>query len=113
MLQARRAAEKARALHEIEMQQKRAERKANRTARTARNVLGQARRAAKCASKRIMADVLARQTAGLVTVGRDQIAAELLDLAREIANLGRELSACSSDLLSAVDVLPASSRPRR
>jgi len=113
LLQARRAAEKARALHEIEMQQKRAERKANRTARTARNVLGQARRAAKCASKRIMADVLARQTAGLVTVGRDQIAAELLDLAREIANLGRELSACSSDLLSAVDVLPASSRPRR
>ena len=101
MLLARRGAERARAL-ELE----RPEWKAGRTVRIARNVLGKVRRAAKSVSKRIKADVSARREAGLAPVKRDQVAAQLrdalLDLAREAADIGRELATCSSDIPRAV-----------
>jgi hypothetical protein len=95
LLLAGRGAEKARVLHEAKMEQSRAERKAGRTARAAGHVLGQARRAAKGASKRVRAEAAARLVAGLAPLERNQAAAQLLDLAREIAVLARELAACA------------------
>lgn len=85
-----------------EVEAKRAEWKAGQTARTARNVLGQARRAAESASKRVKADMSARRAAGLGTAMQDIFIAQMLDLAQEAADIGRELAACSSDIPRAV-----------
>jgi hypothetical protein len=98
LLLARRGAEKARARREEEREQSRAERKAGRTARAAGHLLGQARRAAKGASKRVRAEAAARLVAGLAPFEHDQAATQLLDLAREIADLARELAACAVEL---------------
>ena len=94
----RRAANETRALLELVELQEHAARKAGRTARSARNALGKVRHAAKRASQRMQAEVAVGRAAGLKTAERDGAAAQLLDLAREVAALGRELAVCSSDL---------------
>ena len=102
LLLSRRGAEKKLAVRESEMEAKRAERKASQTVRTAQNVLGQSRRAAESASKRIKAVALARRAAGLGSAMQDRFIAQLLDLTREAADIGRELAACSSDFSQAI-----------
>ena len=83
-----------RALLELEEVQEQAARNAGLTARSARNKLGQVWHAAKSASTRMKA---ARRAAGL-SAELDGADAQIVDLAREVAALGVELAACSSDL---------------
>ncbi len=95
---ARRKAEKEHALRALLAEEERAMRRAERTARTAHNALGQAARAAMCTSKRLKAHMTAGHVVGLGSVALQGAALQLCDLSREAKTISLELAACTREL---------------